>query len=98
MVALHAITPETATTSHYFWAQTHDFRTDEPAVTQSLFQEIKKAFHEDLEIFALQQAAIQNDPNGEEISCRADRAQIAVRRHIQRLLQQENSGALASEG
>lgn len=91
MYAFHAITPETATTSHYFWAQTHNYRINEPDVTEALFNEIKKAFNEDLRIFAAQQAAILKDENLEEVSCRADGPQIQTRRLVDRLLEAERS-------
>lgn len=91
MYALHAITPETETTSHYFWAQTHDFRSGEPDVTQALFLEIQKAFHEDLEVFAAQQESIKDDPDHTEVSCRADRAQLLARKLVDRLLEHEAS-------
>lgn len=87
MYALHAITPETETTSHYFWAQTHDFRIDEPEVTRALFLEIQRAFHEDLEVFAAQQQSVLQDPNKEEVNCRADRAQLLARRLVDRMLE-----------
>lgn len=89
MYALHAITPESPTTSHYFWGQTHDFRIDEPEVTESLFRDIQRAFSEDVKIFAAQQTAINQDVNHEEVSCRADRPQIMARRLVDRLLEAE---------
>ncbi len=52
---LNAITPETDKTTHYFWAQAHDFRVDEPWITDLLVQNIHEAFLEDLAIIGLQQ-------------------------------------------
>ena len=57
---MNAITPETDKTTHYFWAQAHDFRTDEPWITDLLVANVHEAFLEDLEIIALQQENIDS--------------------------------------
>ncbi|MHA1108783.1 MAG: Rieske 2Fe-2S domain-containing protein, partial [Alphaproteobacteria bacterium] len=43
---LNAITPETEKTTHYFWAQAHDFKIDDPSVTELLYQQVHTAFLE----------------------------------------------------
>ncbi len=57
---LNAITPETDKTTHYFWAQAHDFRIDEPWLTDLLVANVHEAFLEDLEIIGLQQENIDS--------------------------------------
>ena len=37
---LNAITPETETTSHYFWGQAHDFDVNNPETTNKIFEQI----------------------------------------------------------
>src|SRR5690606_19163630 len=66
MYNVNAITPETETTSHYFWAQTHDFNIDDRKVTQALFDEIQIAFNQDIIVFEAQQACIESDPRSRE--------------------------------
>ena len=51
-----ALTPETETTTHYFFMQAHDFALDEPAVTESIYESIVAAFNEDRRIIEGQQA------------------------------------------
>ena len=41
---LNAITPETETTAHYFWAQAHDFEPHNAEMTERVFEQIKTAF------------------------------------------------------
>ena len=41
---LNAMTPETETTTHYFWAQAHDFEPRNPDMTARVFAQIKTAF------------------------------------------------------
>src|SRR5581483_324395 len=43
---LNAITPETETTTHYFWAQAHNFAIDDPSVTALIFRQVHTAFME----------------------------------------------------
>ena len=91
MCNVNMITPETATTSHYFWAQTHDFRIDEPDVTLALFKDVQTAFRQDLEIFELQQSRMQQMPGAPEVSCRADGAQLLTRKLVDRRLAIEHA-------
>ena len=49
------ITPETATTSHYFWAFARNFRLDEVAVTEYLRENVRRTFDEDKEMLEAQQ-------------------------------------------
>lgn len=42
-----AITPETTTTTHYFYAVPRNFSTDDPQITETLFRDIGVAFEED---------------------------------------------------
>ena len=41
---LNAMTPETETTTHYFWGQAHDFEPHNAEMTERVFQQIKTAF------------------------------------------------------
>jgi hypothetical protein len=52
---LNAITPETETTSHYFWGQAHDWDVGNAAVTDMLVGQIATAFLEDVAVFEAQQ-------------------------------------------
>ena len=52
---LNAMTPETETTTHYFWGQAHDFEPRNAEMTERVFQQIKTAFLEDVAVFTAQQ-------------------------------------------
>ena len=52
---LNAMTPETETTTHYFWGQAHDFQPQNKDMTERVFQQIKTAFLEDVSVFTKQQ-------------------------------------------
>ena len=59
---LNAITPETETTSHYFWGQAHDFDVNNAEMTEKIFQQIKTAFLEDVAVFTAQQRIMTLHP------------------------------------
>jgi vanillate O-demethylase monooxygenase subunit len=49
------MTPETATSTHYFWAFARDFRLDEPGVTEFLRANVGRTFDEDKDMLESQQ-------------------------------------------
>ena len=65
---LNAITPETETTSHYFWGQAHDFDVKNRETTDKIFEQIQTAFLEDVEIFSAQQR--RSGPRSEPAAAR----------------------------
>ncbi len=90
---LNAITPETAETTHYFWAQAHDFRTDEPWLTDLLYQNVHTAFLEDLDIIKAQQDNIRTRPDAPRIDISHDSGGLRARRIIEALVAEEQAGA-----
>jgi phenylpropionate dioxygenase-like ring-hydroxylating dioxygenase large terminal subunit len=90
---LNAITPETETTSHYFWGQAHDFDVRNPETTERVFQQIKTAFLEDVAIFTAQQRSMTMHPNAPQVDINADAGVIHARRVIDRLQAEEQRAA-----
>jgi phenylpropionate dioxygenase-like ring-hydroxylating dioxygenase large terminal subunit len=90
---LNAITPETETTTHYFWAQAHNFRIDDPSVTELIFRQVHTAFLEDLAVIEAQQAII--NAYGERLPAAIDFNQdaggIQARRIVEMVLAAERS-------
>ncbi len=89
---LNAITPETETTTHYFWAQAHGFDVHNAKLTEMIFGQVKEAFLEDVAIFEGQQRVIDRDRGPPEIDVAADAAQIQARRILARLHEAEQTG------
>jgi phenylpropionate dioxygenase-like ring-hydroxylating dioxygenase large terminal subunit len=92
---LNAITPETEKTTHYFWAQAHNFRLDEPSVTDVLFEQIRATFEQDWEVFETQQRSIDLAPDAPRVNVRADAGQIQGIRLLRRKIAQEAQAVLA---
>jgi phenylpropionate dioxygenase-like ring-hydroxylating dioxygenase large terminal subunit len=92
---LNAMTPETESTTHYFWGQAHDFQPHDAAVTDRVFAQIKTAFLEDVAVFSAQQKLIELDPAAPTIDINADSGGIQARRIVAKLYQEEQALAAA---
>jgi len=86
---LNAITPETETSSHYFWGQAHDFDHDIPSVTERIFEQVHTAFLQDVEVLDAQQRNIETFAPRSQIDINADAGTIQARRILDRLYQEE---------
>src|SRR5262249_15694573 len=93
---LNAMTPETETTTHYFWGQAHDFEPHNSEMTDRVFQQIKTAFLEDVSVFTNQQINIDLDPNAPQIDINAASGGIQARRIVDRLYAEEQAAANAT--
>ena len=88
---LNAITPETETTSHYFWGQAHNFDIANPKTTEMLVEQIRTAFLEDVAVFEAQQRNLLLIPNPPQTDINADAGVIQARRILDRLYQEEQA-------
>jgi vanillate O-demethylase monooxygenase subunit len=88
---LNAITPETETTSHYFWGQAHDFDVNNAEMTEKVFQQIKMAFLEDVAVFTAQQRSMTLYPDAPQVDINADSGVIQARRILDRLHAEEQA-------
>ena len=87
---LNAITPETEKTTHYFWAQAHDFRIDEAWVTDLLVSNIHEAVLEDLEIIGLQQKNIDAGTTPTRVDINHDGGGLQAIRTLNRMIKAES--------
>ena len=88
---LNAITPETETTSHYFWGQAHNFDIANPKTTDMLIEQIRTAFLEDVGVFEAQQRNLLLIPNPPQTDINADAGVIQARRILDRLYEEEQA-------
>jgi hypothetical protein len=96
MQNINMVTPETETTSHYFWAQAHDFCPADAAVTEAIFQEIHKTFIEDVGIFEAQQVSLDRDPSRPHVDLVSDLGGVHVRRLLDQALSAETQTSTRS--
>ncbi len=94
---LNAITPETETTTHYFWAQAHDFQIDDPTVTELIFRQVHTAFLEDLAVIEAQQSIIgaYGEALPPQIDFNQDAGGIQARRIVDAIIEAERGGPAA---
>ena len=93
---LNSITPETETTSHYFWGQAHDWDTGNRALTDMLVDQITTAFLEDVAVFEAQQRNMTLMPNAPQVDINADSGVIQARRILERIHREEQAAAIAA--
>lgn len=84
-----AITPETETSTHYFFAHPHNFSIDKPEVTRSIHDSVVQAFDEDREIITAQQRTLTLDPNFNMVPFGMDAALNQFRWVVAKRLEEE---------
>jgi phenylpropionate dioxygenase-like ring-hydroxylating dioxygenase large terminal subunit len=84
-----ALTPETADTTHYFFAHCHDFGLDDPSVTTEIHNGILTAFEEDRLMISAQHRNLALDPDFRMMPLAVDAALQQFRWTIGQLLKAE---------
>ena len=91
-----AVTPETETTSHYFFQQSHGFALDDPSITASLTRSVREGFLEDQDMILAQQRILDLDPDVPMLAMRMDTALASFRALLAKAIADERATA-ASE-
>jgi hypothetical protein len=91
----HGLTPESDTTCFYFWSTANGFRTNDPATTEQLFNEIAAAFLEDKTVVEGQQARLSELGENGLVDITNDAARIHMRRTVDRLMAEDARGIAA---
>jgi phenylpropionate dioxygenase-like ring-hydroxylating dioxygenase large terminal subunit len=92
---LNAITPETAKSAHYFFAQAYNFKLDQRWISDLLRKHVKDIFLEDMHMLKHQQANLDLGPSA-SVTLGQDKAWILMRQIVQRLVQEEQQHAVAA--
>jgi phenylpropionate dioxygenase-like ring-hydroxylating dioxygenase large terminal subunit len=90
----HAITPETATTTHHFWTNARDFGLDDPETAEQL-SIIRKVFREDVAICEAVQKRVNQFPNAPQIDVAMDHPTLQARSLLARLMEEERESSAA---
>jgi vanillate O-demethylase monooxygenase subunit len=92
----NALTPETERSTHYFWALTRCFETEDAALSKTLEEQIYKIFAEDRAMLEQQQKMIETDPERRPLlSTNCDAGGVAARKLIDRALAAEGAARAA---
>ena len=82
-------TPETETTSHYWFCQARNFALEDAAMTESIYQNVVVAFEEDRTMIEAQQKIISQVPERPMVPIAADSGLNQARWLLDRLAQAE---------
>ena len=85
------MTPETRSTSHFFWNYLRDFRQDEPEVSESLRDSMLAGFWEDKVIIEAQQKLLELDDPFQPRGLVADVAFSHFRKAWDKLIREEQA-------
>ncbi len=83
------ITPETATSIHYFWGMARQFNPADVALTASIREGQHKIFSEDLEMLELQQKNLLAHPGRSLLRLDIDAGGVHSRKVLERLIARE---------
>jgi vanillate O-demethylase monooxygenase subunit len=90
MHVLHLLTPETETTTHYFWALTRNYRLTDEALTATIQQAISDTFDEDSVVLEIQQKQIEKYGGAiPRVALKLDDAPLKARRVLAALIKRE---------
>ena len=90
---LNLITPETRTTSHYFWGIVRQFRLQDPALDDIIRDGIVRTFDQDKAILEAQQRELGPDPDNVAfpVSIRVDAGPIQGRKLLASMIARETA-------
>lgn len=90
MFSNHTITPETASSAHYFWHHARNFRLDEDSVTDYLGEAAETTFGEDVGLIEAQHRSIETMPSDLPIiDINADAGVLQARKILDGLIDSE---------
>jgi vanillate monooxygenase len=86
LMALSAPTPETASTTHYFFGFVRNFGLADAEMEKVFAIDMVKVFNEDFPILEAQQRTLEHKPDAPKIDIAVDAAPLAARRMLQAMI------------
>ena len=100
-VRLHScqtLTPETDASTHYFFQISHQRGDGDESLTESMYQGLVAAFHEDLDIISAQYRNILMDPSRPMLPLAIDAGVVRFRRMLEEKVKAEGAEAQCASG
>ena len=90
---LHLLTPETETSTHYFWGLCRNFRREDAEMTERLRLAVIHTFNEDKHVLEMQQRSISERPDlpVPNFAIRVDTAPLQARRMLMSFIEREKA-------
>ena len=95
IMVINPITPETATTAHFWIGWARDFQLDDVAETENAVEQNTQVILEDVRIIEGQQLRMSKNPDLPAVPIKADKAVIAVHRFLDRLFADQEKAKAA---
>jgi vanillate O-demethylase monooxygenase subunit len=88
---LHLLTPQTKTSSHYFWAMNRNYRLEDAELTEFIRVAVQHTLDEDQNVLELQMRAVlkERPTHFPPLAIRADSAPMRARRLLRKLVKGE---------
>lgn len=86
---MNAMTPATATTTHYFWASVRCHALGDAETDALFFQAVSEAFEEDRVVLEAQQRSLNKHGDSWAVTLQGDAASVAARRVLDGLIKAE---------
>jgi phenylpropionate dioxygenase-like ring-hydroxylating dioxygenase large terminal subunit len=93
---LNTATPETETTTHYFYAHARNFRLDDASVDEFYRRDFRAVFYQDVVILDAQQRNMERFAGADQIEINVDGPALTVRRLLNARIAEENRAAAAA--
>jgi len=87
------ITPETETSTWYFWGMARNFNAQDQALSDQIRSSLSKVFSEDLQMLEMQQVNLTNNVGRKLLSLNIDGGGVQARRIIDQLVAEEKSNS-----
>jgi phenylpropionate dioxygenase-like ring-hydroxylating dioxygenase large terminal subunit len=97
VMVLDAMTPETATTCHYFYGLSRDYALQDDALTEMAAKSLLVTFGEDKDMLEAEQRIIDLAPDAPQVDVIGDHGSVQARRIVERLLADERDECAAAE-
>jgi phenylpropionate dioxygenase-like ring-hydroxylating dioxygenase large terminal subunit len=91
MKVMNLPTPETETSTHYFYAHARHFKVNDPEWDEIYRTQFTQVFEEDQVVLNAQQASMSLRPDASEIDVNADAPNIQLRNLMDRLIAEEQA-------
>ena len=88
--ALSAPTPETASTTHYFFGFARNFGLNDPETEAICGGDMVKVFNEDFPVLEAQQRMLELAPGAPRVDIKVDAAPLAARRMLEAMIAKEH--------
>ncbi len=84
---MHLLTPETETSTHYFWSVVRNYRLDDVSMTAALAESVGATFDEDKIVLEQQQRALlESDESVPRFATKLDEAPMRARRILEKVV------------